>query len=721
MKPQTQLLHPTALCLVLLLASNLPAAAAGGRAVKEIASLDLEEAALQLPLTGTLRLEGLQLETKGTSATAELERFRVFAPDAQIVLHGADGDTYLPAPGNAYFRGQLVGDPGSRVVLSVLEAGGARGLITSGGRTWIMGNAKGAKAASYALTVREIAPGELAGRSFSCDTDLLPPPPAQLPLTAAAPVPGNKTAPASYTARVAYETDQEYLDLFGGNTTDATNYIGDLTAHASMIYGTEVDTTWQVASVSLWPIPDPWTQQNRIECLLYEFGRYWNDNNPMPGTPVRTVAHMLNGTDTNGGLAWLNGLCTPGWSLDISADGCSLSPAADNYGGAYGLSGGIRGDFDINDPQTVWDIQVLVHEVGHNFNSRHTHCYENVGGSPHPVDPCSNEECNAGCWCGTPSLPSGCPGGGQGCGTIMSYCKALPGGLDNVALTLGAPVGGHPYGVMPERVPNLQKAYVAARAAAYPGCLDSLSGGPDAFEPDDTAGQASIIRPGVPQTHSIFPVGDEDWANFTLGAESAVTLETSGPSGDTRMWLRDAVLAEIDDDDDGGGGNFSLIVRTCGDDPLPAGSYFVQVDEYYDDDEIPSYDLSLTAVACGDPVPCGPTELCLLDGQYAASAWFMRGGAWNLARPMTVLDDQEELSQKTGGMAFGDPQTMSISVAVRPACSGGFSADWAAVGSMDLAQWELTIRRVADGAEWTRQQDLGGNTSGIDRNAFPCL
>ncbi len=463
----------TVLCLVLLLASSLPAAAAGGRAVREIASLDLEDAALQLPLAGTLRLEGLQLETKGTPATAELERFRVFAPDAQIVLHGADGDTYLPVPRNAYFRGQIVGDPGSRVVFSVLETGGARGLITRGGRTWIMGNAKGAKAASYALTVREIAPGELAGRSFSCDTDLLPPPPAQLPLIAAGPVPGNKAVTASYTARVAYETDREYLDKFDGNTTSATNYIGDLTAHASTIYGTEVDTTWQVASVSLWSSSDPWTQQNRRSCLLFEFSRYWNQRNPMPGTPVRTVAHLLNATDTNGGEAFFDGLCRHGWSLDSSDAGCSLTPAIDDYGGSYGVSGGIRGDFDINDPQSVWDIVVLVHEVGHNFNSPHTHCYGNIGGSPDPIDPCSRADCGySGCWCGAPSLPLGCPGEGQGCGTIMSYCPELPGGNANVALTLGAPVGGHPYGVMPERVPNLQRVYVAAQAAAYPGCLD---------------------------------------------------------------------------------------------------------------------------------------------------------------------------------------------------------------------------------------------------------
>ncbi len=134
-------------------------------------------------------------------------------------------------------------------------------------------------------------------------------------------------------------------------------------------------------------------------------------------------------------------------------------------------------------------------------------------------------------------------------------------------------------------------------------------------------------------------------------------------------------------------------------------------------------DLALGSVMnnTGDCIPDANT-LCLLDGQYAVTAQYVGGGGvWNQARAMTVLDNQGAPSQKTGGMAFGDPETMSIGVAVRPACSGGFSADWAAVGSMDLAQWELEIRRVADGALWTRQQVLGGNTSGIDQQAFPCL
>lgn len=134
--------------------------------------------------------------------------------------------------------------------------------------------------------------------------------------------------------------------------------------------------------------------------------------------------------------------------------------------------------------------------------------------------------------------------------------------------------------------------------------INDLTGCGDSYEPDDSAAQASPIASGSPQNHSICPAGDEDWVSFTLGEESAVTLETSGPSGDTRMWLYDFGLAQVEYDDDGGTGLFSAIDRLCGVDALPAGTYYVKVDEYGDNDEIASYDLAYTFLeSCGGGCP----------------------------------------------------------------------------------------------------------------------
>jgi hypothetical protein len=199
----------------------------------------------------------------------------------------------------------------------------------------------------------------------------------------------------------------------------------------------------------------------------------------------------MSGKDNGGGVAWVGVLCSSGFNYDTTGNGCSLSPALDNYGGAYGYSGDMDGDFDINSPSVVWDIVVTSHEMGHNFNSPHTHCYEGIGGDPSAVDNCYAGQCgNSGCYCGPTSLPSGCPGSGQGCGTIMSYCHLLGGGLSNISLTFGNP-GGVPftYGIKPERVPARMSSHVATTAGGSPSCLAPLD---DIFADGFESGDVSV-------------------------------------------------------------------------------------------------------------------------------------------------------------------------------------------------------------------------------------
>jgi hypothetical protein len=142
----------------------------------------------------------------------------------------------------------------------------------------------------------------------------------------------------------------------------------------------------------------------------------------------------------------------------------------------------------------------------------------------------------------------------------------------------------------------------------------------DGFEPDDNSGQAKTINTdGNPQTHNICPAGDEDWAKFTLASESMALIETSGPAGDTRMWLRDAGLSDLEFDDDDGAGLFSFIDRLCGFDSLPAGTYYVTVEEFGNDDEIGTYNLAVSALEC---LCVGDVDLVLDNDTITGSQLF---------------------------------------------------------------------------------------------------
>lgn len=134
----------------------------------------------------------------------------------------------------------------------------------------------------------------------------------------------------------------------------------------------------------------------------------------------------------------------------------------------------------------------------------------------------------------------------------------------------------------------------------------------DSFEPDDNYQQATEILSGASQNHSIFPATDIDWLKFILGGESEVVIETSGSSGNTRLWLYNDSLTELEYDNDNGVGAFSRIDRLCGTDSLPAGNYYIKVDEYGNNDEISSYDIVLTINGCPGP----PGELQFNNANY---------------------------------------------------------------------------------------------------------
>jgi hypothetical protein len=119
----------------------------------------------------------------------------------------------------------------------------------------------------------------------------------------------------------------------------------------------------------------------------------------------------------------------------------------------------------------------------------------------------------------------------------------------------------------------------------------------DSYESDNTFDVANWIYTEQTQTHSIVPANDVDWVKFTLTAESAITIQTSGSgdSDDTSIWLYGSGnLYQDIEFNDNTNGLFSLIDRVCGIDALPAGTYYVKVDEYGNDAQIGSYDLTVS-------------------------------------------------------------------------------------------------------------------------------
>ena len=496
--------------LVTLMAAAAPAgaAASGGAQLPVVDSRDFAGAAKTAAVGSRLRLENVAVSDAEPAALV-LERFEVFAKGATVTLHGVGGDRVVPAPANAYFRGVIDGKPESRAFLAVLADGSTQGILEDADANYLIG-AEGAAAKSLGgpLTMQRVDPVLLKSArnsGFRCANDQLQPSnihalPKGLdftPVTPTTPTTGTTdasglpavTASATYGVKVAIETDVEFLQLFNNNTTTATNYIGNIIGYASTIYTAEINTGLAVQSVSLWTGgTDPWTQSD-TQCGLMEFGKYWNVNKT--GVP-RTIAHFMSGKANGGGIAWVGVLCGGAFNTGAASICPALGAESTPWGGAYGYTGNLQGMFNINSPTVVWDIDAVAHEIGHNFNSPHSHCYANIGGNQSPIDQCYSGE--QGCYSGTTSLPG--PSGGAS-GTIMSYCHLLSPGMSNIKLTFG---NTETFGVAPTRESARMSSYVASLAAGgQSACLAPIvSGGgifSDGFEGGAVPGPWSSKTP----------------------------------------------------------------------------------------------------------------------------------------------------------------------------------------------------------------------------------
>jgi hypothetical protein len=454
--------------LAALVVSTAPAAAR----LPNVAASELAARAGELPVGVQARVNRLEIPDTAETVDLVLERFEVFAPDAEIVVHGNGRERRLPAPRHAYFRGRVAREPGSSAFLGVQADGRVQGIVVRGGETYLVDEAPAVPGARSARGLRlqhasARALEKASGKGFECGTGHAleaPDPLAELgfggPAGSAEGPQALAAAASTYAARVAIETDHEFYLRFN-DVTAAAAYVGNLLGYVSLRYQAEVGASLLVQSVSLWTTPsDPWaswTQSNGgTSCGLAEFGRYWNKNR---AGVQRTIAHFLSGKSLGGGVAWIGVLCSPSFPASMSCPGI---PTDAPWGGAYGFTASISGTFNAASPTVMWDVVAVAHEIGHNFNSPHTHCYNGLGGSASPVDGCASAP---GCYSGSATLPG--PAGARS-GTIMSYCHLVRGSWSDIGWSFGT---NHPYGNLPGRVPSRMTSHVQARATAYPACF----------------------------------------------------------------------------------------------------------------------------------------------------------------------------------------------------------------------------------------------------------
>jgi len=441
-------------CSLFALALLIPApgAEAAASVVSSATARDLPQVARSVPRGARMRIEATTLDGVPDPAGIDMVRFEPVAEHARFVVQTDAGPRDVTPDLPVYFRGAVDGMRGSIAVLSVRRSGELRGVVSGADGTWMLSRKAGGAETLRSRRVERQA--FAAARKFSCEVMENPGAARTAAPSAPAARAGVPRLPVAYTAQIAVELDYDYYTTFSPDADAAILYALDLLAFTGTIGESELGMNVQVPFLTLWTTPvDPYSAG---DARLGQVRTRWNQAaaTNCGGTDCTTIDRstvLLLSSAATGGAAYVPALCDS-WH--------------DPTGGySYAYAGSIGGTFDIDNPAPIWDVIATAHELGHNFGSNHTHCY-----SP-PVDHCfANDD---GCYAGPTSLPSGCPGSGQGCASLMSYCHLLTGGKNNIALSYGA---GLPYGDTPDRVPNVMIDRIALEAAAAPGCLAITDG-----------------------------------------------------------------------------------------------------------------------------------------------------------------------------------------------------------------------------------------------------
>lgn len=326
-----------------------------------------------VPFTLTVVLPGIG------SVDAVVARYRVIDETTELLAMTDNGPVKIPAPQSVLIRGFIPSMNGSFVVASIYSDY-ATGMITTGAdngdRSFLMSPLQLDRPQSAMVIYDQaLVPSR---NEWACHS--------KEPENFDARIRGTKQSDKSQVRyrqiKIALEGDFDYYIDHNRDLAKATKYAESVVAASSAIYERDVTALLIIAQLNIWTTNDPYTGTN-TSTLLGQFANRWTANF---ANVNRTLAHLLSGINSIGGVAYLQTMCNKQYGYAVSGLNNNITYPAAGY---------------------VWDTDVFSHETGHNIGSPHTF---NCGWAP-PIDSCVAAEGGT-CYTGTKPVK----------GTIMSYC-----------------------------------------------------------------------------------------------------------------------------------------------------------------------------------------------------------------------------------------------------------------------------------------------------------
>jgi hypothetical protein len=646
----------------------------------------LERASLSTPV----ELRGIPLGG-ALVETMLVQEFEVFSPDARI--HVIDGDVVRieGPPAMRFFKGEVLGHPGSFVVLTQGELG-IGGLINLGERVYAVQQDEDPALPRYVIRRVDDAEVPESIRNWTCEADRFRVGDLQRErgelntLVSDDPVTGYAfTTSTKRRLRIAVDTDFELTGILG-SVGAVASYVASVTAAVSVIYENDLNTVLHLGDVFTYAsAADPWTATDSV-AQLSEVGTYWH-NTPERASISRSTVVFISGKNTGGGVAWLGVLCR---DSDFE-----FEPG--KWGGGYAVWGSVSGLVNSVLPNALgyWDVLAFAHELGHNANSDHTHCTPSTGFGRTFVDYCHNGESGRGCWAGAQTTPTES-------GTIMSYCHLLGGGYSNVRMIFGQ-AGEASQAILPIMKTHIDsKTLSGTLTAAGTTVASGSSGNSASFTVSGATNYVWEITNGT-------ITGGQGTATLTYTAGAAgvvdfkVTAANSKGCGVIGYGSIDIMAAGSTHPDFNGDGKPDLVWRHAG--SGENAIWLMNGATYLSGIRIQSVaDSNWRVVAAADFNGDGHTDLLwrnFSDGRN--SVWFMQGGTYlGGASLLSVADTNWEIGGVADFNGDGKPDLLWRNVAT------GRNTIWLMNGTVLAGSAELLS--VA-GSHWRIEGtgDLNGN------------
>ncbi len=314
-------------------------------------------------------------------------------------LYTDKGIAASTANGYLFYRGYVEGQPSSSVGLSIL-----------GKEVHLMIFDKdGIYQVSKVDVEENIYAGfytadELQSHPIACETET-----SARPIEEEPKLDGGRSAPLE-CVEIYLEIDHKSYTENGSDVTSVENWALAILATVAIFYE-DSGIPIKVSGMKIYTSSDPYSHLNNTSDVLTEFRNAMNSQ----GFDGR-LAHLMSGRNIGGGRAYLNVLCSTYSNVAVSGNLSSGNTTYNTY---------------------TWNINVIAHELGHNFGANHTHdCVWDTDGDPNTpleqIDDCGN------IWLTNEGYSTGScydannnilPGNQA---TIMSYCHVVGGASINL-------------------------------------------------------------------------------------------------------------------------------------------------------------------------------------------------------------------------------------------------------------------------------------------------